>query len=162
MRYVSAMIGMLGLFAVACGSGKGNDNGNGGTGGNGSGGADLSAAASDLSTSAADLAPLKGCKSLAACIDGCSDFGCANSCRSGSTQMAQVLYFQVLGCVRRVCYPHPDGGAAPCSQGGGGSGACAQCQKDVIAQPGSCTGGGEPSWCGACASQYAACEADTP
>jgi hypothetical protein len=109
----------------------------------------------------ADMQPAYGCHSLAACINAATDQTSFNLCVSSSTMMAKQLYNAATRCVRKICFPHPDGGPAPCVQGGGTQPpACTTCQDDSIKMTGSC--GADTMYCGSCYSQYAACEADLP
>ncbi|MGZ3425212.1 MAG: hypothetical protein ACXVCV_01125 [Polyangia bacterium] len=156
---------MITLLVAGCGSSSnGNTGGNGGGGGgDGTSGMDLSAVAgSDMaSTLPPDMQPAYGCHALAACVDACTDQTSCSLCISSSTAAARQLYQTLTRCVRRICYPHPDGGPAPCVQGGGTQPPeCTTCQDDSIKMTGSC--GADTTYCGTCYSAYAACEASTP
>lgn len=159
------LVGVFMLLVAACGS-SGN-NGNGGNGGSGDGGSvDLSGVvggSTDLAMSLpADMQPAYGCHALRSCLIACNgDTTCFNNCVASSTMMAQQLYLTALRCQRKVCNPHPDGGPAPCVQGGGAQPPeCTTCRADVFKMTGSC--GADTMYCGFCYSQYAACEANTP
>lgn len=149
----------------ACSSNGGNGDGSaGGSGGNGA--SDLSASAGSASDLAAgnglDLSAAQGCHSVASCVTGCSgNQACVQACIQSATSHGRSLYFKLVQCVRAACYPHPDSGAEPCTQNGGGapSPACTMCVKDAEAMASSCTG--QPH-CGACYSQYSACQSDLP
>ncbi|HXU67880.1 MAG TPA: hypothetical protein VN947_01060 [Polyangia bacterium] len=157
---------ILGLTLVFLGCGGSNNNngtgGNGGTGGSGSG--DMSGAAGgggDMAmTLPPDMQPAYGCHALAACEDACTDQASCTLCQQSATKQARQLYQAASRCVRNECFPHPDGGPAPCTFSGGTPSAdCTACQDDSIKMAGTCT---ETTYCGTCYSQYAACEADLP
>ncbi len=159
------LLSVLALLVASCGSSD--NNGNGGNGGNGSGdggnGTDMSAATSSDAgvTLPPDMQPAYGCHALAGCLDTCTDQTSCNLCNQSSTSQARMLYQAVSRCVRRTCYPRPDGGSAPCMQGGGTPSAeCTACQNDSIKMSGSC--GTDTMYCGACYSAYSACEANLP
>jgi hypothetical protein len=159
------IMSLLTLLVAGCGNGSnGNTGGNGGgSGGDGGDGSDLSAAAgSDLaSTLPPDMQPAYGCHALDACLNACTDQASCGLCISSSTTAARQLYQAVTRCVRKTCYPQPDGGAAPCNQGGGTQPpACTTCQDDSLKMAGSC--GADTLYCGTCYSAYAACEASLP
>jgi len=160
MNRTFTMLGLLALLVAGCG-GNGD---NGGDGGGGSGGGmDLSASASDMSgTLPADMQPAYGCHALAACRAACSptDQTCGSNCSASSTMQARTLYQAVQRCVRRECYPVPDGGPAPCTFGGTPSAACTTCLADTIKATGSC--GADTTYCGTCYMAYSACESDLP
>jgi len=152
------------VFFIGCGSS--NNNGTGGNGGgNGGDGVDMSAAAGgggDLAmTLPPDMQPAYGCHALAGCLDACTDQASCGLCLQSATMPARQLYQTLSRCVRRECFPHPDGGPAPCTNGGGTpSPQCTMCQDDSIKMTGSC--GGDTMYCGTCYSAYSACEADLP
>jgi hypothetical protein len=161
MNRTFTMMSVVALLVAGCGSSGDNGDGGGGAGGNGSG--DLSAAAgSDLSmTLPPDMQPAYGCHALDACISACTSNTCAGQCAASSTMNAQMLYFALRGCQRRECFPVPDGGPAPCMKGGGTpTPACTMCQADILKMAGTCNG--DTMYCGACYSQYSACQADLP
>jgi hypothetical protein len=163
MNRTFTMLSVVALFVCGCGS-SGNNNGTGGNGGGGGdGGADMAAPpGSDLAmTLPPDMQPAYGCHALAACLDACTDQASCGLCIQSSTSQARTLYQAASRCVRRECFPHPDGGAAPCMQGGGTpTPQCTACQDDAIKPTGSC--GADTMYCGTCYSQYSACEADLP
>jgi hypothetical protein len=152
------------VFFIGCGSS--NNNGTGGNGGGSGGdGTDMSAATGgggDLAmTLPADMQPAYGCHALLACRNACSDQTSCNLCLQSATQQALGLYGMLRNCIRRTCNPHPDGGPAPCTNGGGTpSPQCTMCQDDTIKMTGSC--GSDTMYCGACYSSYSACEANLP
>jgi hypothetical protein len=157
------------LFLVGCGStnnnGSGGNGGSGGTGGTGGTGTDMTAANGDgadlAMTLPPDMQPAYGCHALAGCIDACTDQASCSLCIQSSTQHAGMLYQTLTRCVRRECFPHPDGGPAPCTNGGGTPSAeCTACQSDSIKMSGTC--GADTTYCGTCYTQYSACQADTP
>ena len=153
------------LLVAGCGTSNNNTGGNGGSGGDGGGavGMDLSAAASgDMPMSLPpDMQPAYGCHALAACLQACTDQTSCGLCIQSSTTMAKQLYQAVTRCVRKLCFPHPDGGPAPCVQGGGTQPPeCATCEGDSLKMTGSC--GGDTMYCGTCYSQFSACEANLP
>lgn len=165
MTRILTMLGVAALVAAGCGG----SNSNSGSGGNGSGdggggtSGDLSAAAnSDAGMSLPpDMQPAYGCHALAGCLDSCTDQASCGLCIQSATSHARMLYQKVSRCVRGECFPHPDGGAAPCMQGGGTPSAeCTQCQDDSIKMSGSC--GADTMYCGTCYSAYSSCEADLP
>jgi hypothetical protein len=161
-------LSLLGLvFVLGCGSSSNNGNGgNGGGSGGGGGdaGIDMSAAAgSDLAmTLPADMQPAYGCHALLACLNACgTDQTACNLCLQSATMQGLGLYGTMRNCVRRTCNPHPDGGPAPCTNGAGTpSPECTMCRADAIKMTGSC--GSDTMYCGACYSQYSACEANLP
>ena len=109
-----------------------------------------------------DMQPAYGCHALAACLDACTD---QTSCTPLPTERdhpgEEALPGRHRAACRRECFPHPDGGPAPCTQGGGTPSAeCTACQADSIKMTGTC--GADTTYCGTCYSQYAACEADLP
>jgi hypothetical protein len=167
-RTIALLIATLLSAALVGGCGSsGNNNGSGGngSGGDGGGDVDMSAAAggsTDLGmTLPPDMQPAYGCHALAACVDACTDQASCGLCVASATQQARMLYNTASRCVRRECFPHPDGGAAPCTNGGGTpSAGCTQCQDDSIKMTGTC--GADTTYCGTCYAAYAACEADTP
>ena len=157
---------VLGLTLAFLGCGSSSNNGTGGNGGGGgtAGGGDMSASAgggADMSMMLSpDLQPAYGCHDLAACEDACTDQTSCTLCVQSSTSHARQLYQAAARCVRSECFPHADGGPAPCTFGGGTPSAdCTACQADSIKMTGTCT---ETTYCGACYTQYAACEADLP
>ena len=123
MTRILTMLGVAALVAAGCGG----SNSNSGSGGNGSGdggggtGGDLSAAAnSDAGMSLPpDMQPAYGATRSAGCLDSCTDQASCGLCIQSATSHARMLYQKVSRCVRGECFPHPDGGAAPCMQGGG-------------------------------------------
>jgi hypothetical protein len=157
------LLGLITLLSGGCGS-SGNNNTGGNGGGTGSDGVDMSAASSSTDLAASgpiDMSPAYGCHALAACLDACTDQASCTLCIQSATTMARSLYNTVSKCVRRTCFPHPDGGPAPCTQGGGTQPPeCTTCQDDSIKMTGSC--GADTLYCGACYSAYATCEANTP
>jgi hypothetical protein len=158
------LITILGFTACFLGCGGNNDKGDGGGGSGGTGGGDLSASMGDdmAGMLPPDLQPAYGCHELAACEDACTDAASCMLCTESATMMARTLYRTATRCVQRECYPVPDGGPAPCSFNGGGtpSADCTACLTDSIKMSGSC--GADTTYCGACYTQYAACEANTP
>lgn len=160
------MMSVLALLIAGCGSNGGNNGsgGNGNGGGSGTDGADMSAAAgSDMaSVVAPDMQPAYGCHALEACVAACNgNQTCVGACVQSATPQALTLGQAVTRCIRRECFPVPDGGPAPCTKGGGTpSPQCTMCQADVIKPTGSC--GGDTMYCGTCYSAYAACQADLP
>jgi hypothetical protein len=122
----------------------------------------MSAEAGDLAgTLPPDMQPEYGCHELAACEDACSDQQSCQLCQESATSQARMLYRSATRCVQRECYPVPDGGPAPCTFGNGTPSAdCTTCLDDAIKMSGSC--GADTTYCGACYTQYAACEADLP
>ena len=155
------------ILGVVCFIGCGSSGSNNGNGGNGGDGVDMSAASSgsgggDLAmTLPPDMQPAYGCHALAGCLDACTDQTSCGLCLASATMQARTLYQAASRCVRRECFPHPDGGPAPCSNGGGTpSQDCTTCQNDSIKMAGSC--GSDTLYCGTCYSQYSACEADLP
>ena len=109
-----------------------------------------------------DMQPAYGCHALSGCVDSLHRPDELPLCASQSaTKNAQMLYQAETRCVRKLCFPHPDGGAAPCSQGGGTPSAqCTQCEDDSIKMTGSC--GADTTYCGSCYAAYSACQADLP
>jgi hypothetical protein len=160
------------VVALICACGSSGSNGNGGTGGNGGGGGTGGGAGSstDMSASAGndagmtlppDMLPAYGCNALNTCLDACTDQTSCTLCIQSATSNARTLYSAVSRCVRRLCFPHPDGGAAPCTNGGGTpSTECNQCQDDSLKMTGSC--GSDTTYCGQCYAAYSACLADKP
>jgi hypothetical protein len=166
MNRTFSMFAAIALLIAGCGGSNGNTGGNGGTGGTGGGdgsGMDLSASASsDAGMSLPpDMQPAYGCHALSGCEDACTDQTSCLLCIQSATKNAQMLYQAETRCIRRLCFPHPDGGAAPCAQGGGTPSAqCTQCEDDSIKMTGSC--GADTTYCGSCYAAYSACEADLP
>jgi hypothetical protein len=123
---------------------------------------DLTAPAADLSTANDDLSMLTGCRGLELCLGGCKgNTACEMACRTNATMMARKLAKALNACRQTTC-DGGDGGAGPCVAGMPQSATCMQCLKDTITAPGTCSGGGMPSWCGVCYSEFTACESDTP
>ena len=165
MKRAFTMMSVAALLVAGCGSsanGNGNGDGGNGTGGNGSSTDMAAPPGSDLAmTLPPDMQPAYGCHALAACFDACTDQASCGLCIQSATSNARTLYLAVSRCVRRQCYPHPDGGPAPCTQGGGTPSAeCTACLDDTIKATGSC--GSDTMYCGTCYSEYSACEADLP
>jgi len=163
MNRTFTMMSVVALLVGGCGSSGNNGSGGNGGGGGGDGTADLAAPpGSDLAmTLPPDMQPAYGCHALAACLDACTDQTSCGLCIQSSTSQARMLYQAATRCVRRECYPHPDGGPAPCMQGGGTpTPQCTACTGDAIKPTGSC--GADTMYCGTCYSQYSACEADLP
>lgn len=164
-----ALFASVVALICACGSSGTNGNGGNGTGGNG-GGSGTTGGGTDMSASAGhdaamslppDMQPAYGCNALSNCLDACTDQASCTLCIASSTSQAKMLYQAASRCVRALCYPHPDGGPAPCTQGGGTPSAdCTTCQDDSIKMQGSC--GSDTNYCGKCYTQYAACLADKP
>ena len=108
-----------------------------------------------------DMQPAYGCHALDGCLNACTDQASCNLCIQSATTMAKQLYQAATRCVRKICFPHPDGGPAPCVQGGGTQPPeCTTCQDDSLKMTGSC--GADTTYCGTCYAQYSACEADLP
>ncbi|HEX9101897.1 MAG TPA: hypothetical protein VF997_06820 [Polyangia bacterium] len=163
MKGTFTMIGVVALLVGGCGS-NGN-NGSGGNGGSDGGGSGMDLAAppgSDLAmTLPADMQPAYGCHALAACVAGCTTQACFALCAQSSTMQALTMYQALRSCERKECYPHPDAGPAPCTQGGGTpTPQCTMCLGDVIKATGSC--GADTTYCGTCYMQYSACQANLP
>ena len=162
MNRIFSIISLATLLVAGCGS-SGNNGGGGGNGGTG-GGMDLSAGGEDMSmTLAPDMSPALGCHGLELCIAACTagDTTCLNNCVQSATQMAIMLASNVRRCERRTCNPVPDGGPAPCMNGGGApTPQCTMCQTDVFKMSGTC--GADTTYCGACYTQYQACQANLP
>lgn len=167
MKRMFTMMSVVVLLVAGCGSsgnnGSGGNGGTGGTGGGSGGVVDMSAAAgSDLAmTLPPDMQPAYGCHALTACLATCTSQSCFQLCAQSSTTQALMLYQALRSCERKECYPHPDAGPAPCTQGGGNpTPQCTMCLGDVIKATGSC--GSDTMYCGTCYSQYSACEANLP
>ena len=161
MTRAFTLVAVLALALAGCGDSA--DNGDGGSAGDGGGnGMDLAApSGSDLGmTLPRDMQPAYGCHALAACRAACTGNSCAAMCNQSATSHARGLYQQVTHCVRNECFPSGDGGTAPCTQTGPPSQQCTTCQSDSLKMSGTC--GGDTTYCGACATEYAACEADLP
>ena len=162
MNRAFMFLSVVTLLVAGCGSSSNNNN-TGGNGSDGGNGTDMSAAASsDMTMSLPpDMQPAYGCHALAACINAATDQASFNLCVSSSTSNAKQLYQAVTRCVRKICYPHPDAGPAPCVQGGGTQPPeCTTCVNDSIKMTGSC--GADTMYCGSCYSQFSACEANLP
>jgi len=157
-------IAILGCtLALGCGSSGNNGSGGNGGGDGGSDGSDMAAPpGSDLAmTLPPDMQPAYGCHALSGCLDACTDQASCGLCIQSATMQARTLYQALSRCVRRQCFPHPDGGPAPCAQGGGTpSPQCTMCQDDSIKATGSC--GADTVNCGTCYMQNSACQADLP
>jgi hypothetical protein len=150
MKLASAM---LCVVALLCACGQSTTNDNPGTGGNGGDQPDLSAAAaSDMAAATgADMQPAYGCHALEACVSACTSQTCLQTCQASATSKAKMLAQSLSRCLRTACYPHPDGGTAPCTNGGGTpSAACTQCLNDSVKMG------------GACYAASSACSADLP
>ena len=163
MNRTFTMMSVVALLVAGCGS-SGNNGSGGNGGGNGTDGADMSAAAGSDMTSVVppDMQPAYGCHALEACIAACNGSQtCIGACAQSATTQALTLAQALSRCVRRECFPHPDGGPAPCMSGGGTPSAqCTMCENDSIKAAGSC--GADTVYCGSCYTAYSACEANTP
>jgi hypothetical protein len=168
MNHALSMLAAAALLVAGCGGSNNNGTGgNGGSGGSGGGGGssgvDMSATASGDAgmTLPPDMQPAYGCHALSGCEDACTDQQSCLLCIQSATSNARKLYQAETRCIRSECFPHPDGGAAPCAQGGGTPSAqCTQCQDDSIKMTGSC--GADTTYCGTCYAAYSACQADLP
>jgi len=162
MNRILTTIGVVALLVAGCG-GDGDNGGNGGSGSTG-GGMDLSASAGNdmSSTLPGDMQPAYGCHALEACVTACAgNQTCIGTCAQSSTMQAITLANAMTRCRRRQCNPVPDGGPAPCTNGGGTpSPECLTCQQDVFKATGTC--GADTTYCGGCYMQYTACQADLP
>ena len=154
MKRLTLLTAILGAVAAGCG----NDNA-----GQDMMSADLSASSAlDMAASNDDLSMLTGCHGLEMCLAGCKGTtGCQMTCRVNATTMARKLAKMLNDCRQATCYAQ-DGGTGPCTAGMPATAACMLCLKDVDTAPGACTGGGMPSWCGACYQQFTACASDLP
>jgi hypothetical protein len=137
MRYRAVTLGILGLFAIACGGGGHGDTADG----------------------SADTAGLRRCKDIDACWKACPARDCDTTCGTGNNPDSQQLYNLLFNCAFYQCSTLPDPDDAACGPNQGGGLACQYCEQEVVLpQNDDCM---IPP-CGACYKQYAACQADTP
>ncbi len=153
MKSLGVLAALVAVVAVGCG----NDN----AAQQDMAAPDLAAPAADLSTND-DLSTLTGCHGLELCLLACKgDTACQMTCRMNATTEAKKLAKALNDCRAATC-DAGDGGTGPCVAGMPASASCTQCRMDSISAPGTCTGGGMPSWCGACYAEYTACAANLP
>jgi hypothetical protein len=155
----SLVLSSLLILFAGCGNGDGASGNDLGTT------ADLSAPTAPIDLAMAtndDLSMMTGCHGLQACLAGCKgNVACDMACRVNATTEAKRLYRALITCHVSVCDGPPDAGTGPCFAGTPMSTTCKLCISDSNMMSGMCAQG-QPSWCGACYSEYAACQTNTP